>query len=106
MKYYTWKLKWELNPESNQIEGTDPVGLGLVSNAMPLFFDKPINDQDAKVYVIVNSGNLEVSQLSKWEVTEVTPTVFLGAAQQIDANASLDASGLIVWSIGEPSERP
>lgn len=85
MKYYTWKLKWELNPESNQIEGTDPAGLGLALNASPLFSDKPVYDPTAKVYVAVESGSLNISEFSDWYVTEITETDLLNAAQQVNA---------------------
>lgn len=92
MKYYTWKLKWEVNPDTGQEEGTDPTSIVNTDSVRisPIFpAGDLVADHDTLVYAILEKGTIDPSALTDWAVTEVTAEEVLAAAQAIDAGATI-----------------
>jgi hypothetical protein len=86
MKYYTWKLKWENG------EGTDPTF--TVNNddvrIEPAFATGDVQDPSTLIYCYLLRGELDMSQLTVWSVTETTLENMLAAAQVLDSGAVVD----------------
>jgi hypothetical protein len=86
MKYYTWKLKWENG------EGTDPTF--TVNNddvrIEPVFATGEMQDPSTLVYCYLLRGELDLSQLTAWSVSETTLEDMLAAAQVLDSGATVD----------------
>jgi hypothetical protein len=86
MKYYTWKLKWENG------EGTDPTF--TVNNddvrIEPHFATGDMQNPDTLVYCYLLRGELDMSQLTAWSVTETTLENMLAAAQVLDSGAVVE----------------
>ena len=86
MKYYTWKLKWENG------EGTDPTF--TVNNddvrIEPVFATGDMQDPSTLIYCYLLKGTINPSALTDWFVTETTAEAMLAAAQEIDADATLE----------------
>jgi len=86
MKYYTWKLKWENG------EGTDPTF--TVNNddvrIEPQFATGELKDPDTLIYCYLLKGSINHAELSDWSVTETTAEAMLAAAQELDADATLE----------------
>lgn len=86
MKYYTWKLKWENG------EGTDPTF--TVNNddvrIEPHFATGDMQDPDTLVYCYLLKGELDLSQLTAWSVSETTVEAMFNAAQLLDPDATVD----------------
>lgn len=86
MKYYTWKLKWENG------EGTDPTF--TVNNddvrIEPQFATGDAQDPGTLVYCYLLRGELDLSQLAMWSVTETTLEDMLAAARVIDPGAVIE----------------
>jgi hypothetical protein len=98
MKYYTWKLKWEVNPATGAEEGTDPTY--TVNNESvrvePQFY-VPTGDRYTEVYyAICIKGSLTPSELTDWDVKETTAAKMLEAAQTVNADVTM-VGGLLVW---------
>jgi hypothetical protein len=86
MKYYTWKLKWENG------EGTDPT-FTVNNDAVriePQFATGDMQDPDTLIYCYLLRGELDLSQLTTWSVTETTLEEMLIAAQVLDPDAVID----------------
>jgi hypothetical protein len=90
MKYYTWKLKWENG------EGTDPTS--TVNNEdvriEPHFATGDLQDPTTLIYCYLLKGSINPAELTDWSVTETTAEAMLAAAQEINAEATLE-NGLI-----------
>ncbi len=86
MKYYTWKLKWENG------EGTDPTF--TVNNddvrIEPVFATGDMQDPSTLIYCYLLRGELDMSQLTTWSVTETTLENMLAAAQVLDSGAVVE----------------
>lgn len=86
MKYYTWKLKWENG------EGTDPTF--TVNNddvrIEPVFATGDMQDPSTLIYCYLLRGELDMSQLTTWSVTETTLENMLAAAQVLDPGAVVE----------------
>jgi hypothetical protein len=86
MKYYTWKLKWENG------EGTDPTF--TVNNEHvriePQFATGDLQDPDTLIYCYLLKGHITPASLTEWSVTETTAEAMLAAAQELDAEATLE----------------
>jgi len=102
MKYYTWKLKWDVNPETGGSEGTDPTG--LINNdsvyAQPQFATGDLQDPSTLIYVYLLQGEINPAELTDWSVTEITANEMLAAAQELEPEAVLE-SGLIKFPARE-----
>ena len=100
MKYYTWKLKWEVNPATGREEGTDPTF--SVNNddvrIEPAFATGDVHDPDTLIYCYLTKGSVNPSALTDWSVTETTAEEMLAAAQLVDASATLEENGLIKFT--------
>jgi hypothetical protein len=98
MKYYTWKLKWELNPATGAEEGTDPTF--TVNNddvrVDPQFSIPNEIRKNELYYAICSKGSLTPLALTDWSVTEVTATAVLTAAQILNADVTM-VDGFLVW---------
>ena len=98
MKYYTWKLKWELNSETGSEEGTDPTY--IVNNndvrVEPQFSVPNEIRKDEVYYVICSKGSLTPSELTDWSVEEITAELLLTTAQTLNADVTM-VDGLLVW---------
>ena len=98
MKYYTWKLKWELNLVTGSEEGTDPTY--IVNNndvrVEPQFSVSNEIRKDEIYYVICSKGSLTPSELTDWFVEEITAESLLATAQTLNADVTM-VDGLLVW---------
>ena len=98
MKYYTWKLKWEVNPATGSAEGTDPTW--HVNNddvrVEPQFYTPAAQREDELYYAICLRGSITPESLTDWSVTEITDTELLTAAQTLNAECTM-VDGLLVW---------
>jgi hypothetical protein len=98
MKYYTWKLKWEVNPATGSAEGTDPTN--TVNNdtvrVEPQFNISGSTREDDLYYAICLRGSLTPSALTDWDVKEITSAKMLEAAQSLDADVTM-VDGFPVW---------
>lgn len=86
MKYYTWKTKWENN------EGTDPTVFinNDTTRIEPVFSTGDLKDPNTLVYCYLLTGTFDASQFTDWDVKETTLSTMLTAAQQLDANATVE----------------
>jgi hypothetical protein len=102
MKYYTWKLKWDVNPETGGLEGTDPTGLinNDVVYAQPQFATGDLQDPSTLIYVYLLQGEINPEELTDWSVTEITANEMLAAAQELEPEAVLE-NGLIKYPVRE-----
>ena len=95
MKYYTWKLKWENG------EGTDPTF--TVNNddvrIEPVFATGDMQDPSTLIYCYLLKGELDMSQLTTWSVTETTLEDMLAAAQVLDSGAVVEGEVIKFTSI-------
>jgi hypothetical protein len=86
MKYYTWKLKWENG------EGTDPTS--TVNNDIvriePHFATGDLQDPATLIYCYLLKGTIDPAALTGWSVTETTAETMLAAAQELNAEATLE----------------
>lgn len=102
MKYYTWKLKWELNPATGAEEGTDPTF--TVNNedvrVEPQFSIPNQIRKNELYYAICSKGSLTPSALTGWSVAEVTAAEVLAAAQTLDADVTM-VDGFLLWPAQE-----
>jgi hypothetical protein len=102
MKYYTWKLKWEVNPTTGGLEGTDPTF--TVNNEdvriEPQFATGDFQDPATLIYCYLTKGSINPSALTDWSVTETTAEAMLAAAQELDAEAILE-DGFIKFPLVE-----
>lgn len=102
MKYYTWKLKWEVNPLTGGQEGTDPTF--TVNNddvrIEPAFSTGALQDPATLIYCHLLRGSINPSALTDWSVTETTAEAMLAAAQEIDSGATLE-DGFIKFPLTE-----
>jgi len=98
MKYYTWKLKWELNPATGAEEGTDPTFTVNNDDVLvePQFYISNQVRKNELYYAICSKGSLTPSALTDWSVTEVTAAAVLAAAQTLDADVTM-VDGFLVW---------
>ena len=98
MKYYTWKLKWEVNLETGSEEGTDPTY--IVNNndvrVEPQFNVPNEIRKDEIYYAICSKGSLTPSELTDWFVEEITAESLLSTAQTLNADVTI-VDGLLVW---------
>jgi hypothetical protein len=105
MKYYTWKLKWEVNPATGSAEGTDPTH--TVNNdtvrVEPVFYLPAAAREDELYYAVCLRGSLTPASLTDWSVTEITAAAMLTAAQTLDADVTM-VDGLLVWPPREPED--
>ena len=102
MKYYTWKLKWEVNPLTGGQEGTDPTF--TVNNddvrIEPHFATGDLQDPATLIYCYLLKGSINPSALTDWFVTETTAEAMLAAAQELNADATLE-DGFIKFPLVE-----
>ena len=98
MKYYTWKLKWEINPATNNEEGTDPTYTVNNENVRvePQFYVPTGNRFTEVYYAICSKGSLTPSALTDWDVKEITSAKMLEAAQTLNADVTM-VGGFLVW---------
>jgi hypothetical protein len=99
MKYYTWKLKWEVNPATGSAEGTDPtwhVNNDDVRVEPQFYISNEASREDELYYAICSKGSLTPASLTDWSVTEITAAAMLAAAQTIDADVTM-VDGFLVW---------
>jgi hypothetical protein len=92
MKYYTWKLKWEVNPATGGQEGTDPTS--TVNNddvrIEPHFATGDLQDPATLTYAYLLKGSITPMALTHWSVTETTAEAMLAAAQELNSEATLE----------------
>jgi hypothetical protein len=102
VKYYTWKLKWEVNPATGSSEGTDPTF--TVNNEdvriEPHFATGDLQDPTTIIYCYLTKGSINLSALTDWFVTETTAEAMLAAAQEFDSGATLE-DGFIKFPMTE-----
>jgi hypothetical protein len=102
MKYYTWKLKWDVNPLTGGQEGTDPTS--TVNNGdvriEPAFATGDLQDPATLIYCYLLKGSINTAELTDWSVTETTAEAMLAAAQELDAEATLE-DGFVKFPIVE-----
>ena len=102
MKYYTWKLKWAVNPATGSFEGTNPTF--TVNNddvcIEPHFATGDMQDPDTLVYCYLLKGSINPAELTDWSVTETTAEAMLAAAQDLSPEATLE-DGFIKFPIVE-----
>ena len=98
MKYYTWKLKWGVNPVTGSAEGTDPTY--TVNNdtvrVEPQFSIPGSAREDDLYYAICLKGSLTPSALTDWDVQEITADQILDAAQNLNPDATM-VDGIVVF---------
>ena len=86
MKYFTWKLDWSSG------EGIDPTS--FVNNDSvriePLFATGNLQDSNTLVYAHLLNGDIDITALTRWQVTETTEDEVFKAAQTLNPNATLD----------------
>jgi len=102
MKYYKWKLKWEVNPATGSEEGTDPTFSvnNDVVRVEPHFYI-PTGDRYTEWYYAYGiKGELNTADLTDWSVSEITSADMLAAAQQINTDAAM-VDGLVVFPAPE-----
>ena len=102
MKYYTWKLKWEVNPATGSEEGTDPT---FFVNNDDVRVESQFNisgstKEDDVYYAICLKGSLTPSALTDWDVKETTAAKMLEAAQTLNADVTM-VDGFLVWPLRE-----
>jgi len=102
MRYYTWKLKWDLNPATGGLEGTDPTW--MINNesvfAEPHFSTGDEKDSNTLTYAYLLKGEINTSELTDWSVTETTADAMLAAAKEFDPKAVLE-NGRVKFSVIE-----
>jgi hypothetical protein len=98
MKYYTWKLKWEVSPTTGSEEGTDPTNIvnNDVVRVEPLFNVPNEIRKDEVYYAVCIQGSLIPSELTEWFVEEISAESLLTAAQTLNSDVTL-VDGLLVW---------
>ena len=98
MKYYTWKLKWEVNPATGSEEGTDPTHTvnNDVVRVEPVFSTPAATRNDELYYAVCIRGSLTPASLTDWDVKEITSAKMLEAAQTLDADVTM-VDGFLVW---------
>jgi hypothetical protein len=100
MKYYTWKIKWELNEHGN-LEGRDPSGqinTDPGTRIEPSFADSSnLEDPNTKIYCYLLRGTINPAQWSDWSVEEVSKEEILAAAQVLRSDAFVDEEGFVVF---------
>ena len=91
MKYYTWKLKWSINPLTNSKEGTDPTHFVNNENIRvePMFCNYSEKKENDVYYAVCLKGSLTISELTDWSVEETTAEATLQAAKQLNVNATM-----------------
>ena len=96
MKYYTWKLKWENG------EGTDPTSTVNTDTVRiePHFPTGDLQDPTTLIYCYLLKGSINPAALTDWSVTETTAEAMLAAAQELDADATLE-DGFIKFPVVE-----
>jgi hypothetical protein len=96
MKYYSWKLKWEVNPATGSEEGWDINS--LVATAHSVFTDDDLaTNRDAKVYGYLETGTVDVDDWADYSLQEVTSAQFLAAAKAVNPEVVLNEDGLLEW---------
>ena len=98
MKYYTWKLKWEVNPATGSEEGSDP-SYTVNSESVrvePQFYIPTGNRFTEVYYAICSKGSLTPSALTDWSVKEITSEEMLEAAKTLNEDVTM-VDGLLVW---------
>jgi hypothetical protein len=107
VKYYTWKIKWDLNDHGN-LEGRDPsyqINLNPDTRIDPSFADNhDLEDPNTKIYCYLSKGTIDPSEWSDWFVEEVSKEEFLVAAQGPRSDAFFDDEGFVVFP--EVQEEP
>jgi len=92
MKYYTWKLKWDVNSETGGLEGTDPTR--LINNdsvyADIQFSTGDLRNPNTVTYACLLRGEINPEELTDWSVTETTAAAMLAAAKEIEPEAVLE----------------
>lgn len=93
MKYFSWKLDWSSG------EGIDPVSLINNENTRvePIFATGNLNDSNTLIYAKLVHGEIDISGLEKWEISEVSSEQILEIAKNIDEGASME-DGEIIFS--------
>jgi hypothetical protein len=102
MKYYTWKLKWDVNPNTGGLEGTNPTSL---INSESVYVDIQfstgnLQDPNTVTYACLLRGEINPEELTDWSVTETTAAAMLAAAKEIEPEAVLE-NGRIKFPIIE-----
>ena len=103
MKYYTWKMKWEVNPDTGTEEGLEPTSFSD-ENAVSFvvsFRDKDVLDKTSTAYG-VSTTSIDVSEWADYLMTEITAVQALAAAQAVDEEATMDDDGLIIFPFVAP----
>lgn len=102
MKYYKWKLKWEVNPDTGSEEGRDPTY--FVNNddvrVEPHFYVSTDDRYTEWYYAYGIKGSLNTADLTEWSVTEITAADMLDAAQEINPDATM-VDGFVVFPAAE-----
>lgn len=91
MKYYTWKLKWSVNPTTNSEEGIDPTYFvnNETTRVEPMFCNYSEEKENNVYYAVCLKGSLVLSSLTDWSVEETTAEATLAAAQELNADATM-----------------
>jgi len=92
MKYYTWKLKWEVNPVTGSLEGTDPTSTvnNLNVRVEPAFATGDLDEPHTLIYAYLIKGSINPANLTDWSVKETTVEAMLAAAQALNPDAVLE----------------
>lgn len=90
MRYFTWKMDWSSGV------GTDPTSSvnSSVIRFEPQFATGDVQDPATLIYVYLLEGDVDISSLAQWQVTETTADAMLAAALLINPGATL-VDGLI-----------
>jgi hypothetical protein len=100
VKYYTWKIKWDLNEHGN-LEGRDPSGqinTNPDTRIEPSFADNhDLEDPNTKIYCYLLRGAIDTAEWSDWFVEEVSKEEFLAAAQALRSDAFFDEEGFVAF---------
>lgn len=99
LKYYTWKLNWD-----DPTQGTQP---SSVTNLEPgVFLEASMwanpDTSHGTILGYLDSGEIDPSTLTKWQVQELTQDEALVFAQAIDPQAYILPDGVITAPMPEP----
>lgn len=93
MKYAKWKLLWQGDPSEGF--GAQSLVDGRGDSMTGIFFEGDGNPHNF-IYGYLND-DFDFDGLDTYEFTEVTQDEILAKAQQIDAHATLDAQGFVIF---------
>lgn len=96
MRYATWTLYWQ--PDERYGSGPESMIAERGGSAEGAFLMGDVHD----TFVGYVHGDVSLADLDDWNVVEITGEEALTLAQQLNAEASMDAEGRIVFPEPDP----